>query len=228
MAIYVHGPLTSAISGSIGGNTFSRNGAGNTIRVKTKPVDPRTTKQHAQRASFSFISRTWRTLSLADQQLWRDASPSWLRVNKVGQSFALSGFGLFSMLNQNLFQIDQPWLATPPSILSPGSYTFDTLDAENGAQTLGATITSSLDANYYFQFYASTMLSPGVNYLTSQYKYLGYLPWDVGNFYDISALYLATFNRIGNLGQAIWVTARAINLNTGQAFDFVRAQAIII
>ncbi len=227
MALFVHGPLTSSISGSVGGNTFSRNGAGSTIRSRTKPVDPRSTKQHAQRASFSYVSRLWRTLDPVTQQLWRDAAPSWLRVNKVGQSFALAGFGLFSMLNQNLFQILENSITSPPSIDSPASYTFTSLVADNSAQTLIASINFSGSGDYFIQFYGTTMLSPGIAYLTSQYKYLGFMGWDAGNVYDISSLYIATYGVIGNVGQAIWVTARVINKSTGQAFDFVRAQSII-
>lgn len=96
MALVVYGGGVTDLSGSIGGNTFSRNASGAYVRSKSIPVNPQTARQYASRGWFTAASTIWQnTLTELQRQAWRDYAAATGVINRLGQTIYLSGLNMF-------------------------------------------------------------------------------------------------------------------------------------
>ncbi|GAH76569.1 unnamed protein product [marine sediment metagenome] len=59
MALIKYGVGIADASGSAGGVVFARNKSGAYIRNRTKPVNPKSTRQEAARAVVSYLAQRW-------------------------------------------------------------------------------------------------------------------------------------------------------------------------
>ena len=87
-------------SGSIGGQTWSRNRAGAYARARSVPVNPNTDRQNAVRVAVRNLSIFWTTQLTQNQRDGWDvyaAAVDWL--NKLGQSINLTGLNHFVRCN---------------------------------------------------------------------------------------------------------------------------------
>ena len=91
----------SVISGTIGGQVYSRNRGGAYIRTWVKPVNPNTTAQSNTRSLFGNLSNNWRALSEADRTTWNTGSANFPKVDRIGETIVLSGQQLFMSFNRN-------------------------------------------------------------------------------------------------------------------------------
>lgn len=102
-AVILLGGGVTDIRGSMGGTVFSRNHGGNTIRNRTKPVNPRSALQSARRAQVAYLSRYWsNTMTSQERTDWRAyaAGTSW--TNRLGQSIQINGLAAFLRLNAHI------------------------------------------------------------------------------------------------------------------------------
>jgi hypothetical protein len=96
MALLMLGGGVTDIRGSIGGTTFSRSGAGNYARARTKPVNPCSDVQETRRRLVSRCGFAWNTeLDEADRQSWRDYANGTSWTNGLGQVITISGIAAF-------------------------------------------------------------------------------------------------------------------------------------
>ena len=85
-----------AMSGSIGGTTFSRNKSGAYARAKSKPINPKTVLQSAVRALMAAVSVAWNTtVSVAQRSSWAVYGKNVPSTNKMGESIFLSGYNRY-------------------------------------------------------------------------------------------------------------------------------------
>lgn len=87
--------LTVPQSGSVAGQTASRNRFGQYLRTRATPVNPNTTAQSTVRAGFADSAALWRTLSAARQAAWNYLALANPRTDSLGQQITLSGFQMF-------------------------------------------------------------------------------------------------------------------------------------
>lgn len=85
------------MSGSIGGTTFFRNRFGNCARSRTKPVNPKSSRQVAARISMMFLAEQWRESPMTDafRTAWGVYANSVNWQNRLGESVKLTGFNMY-------------------------------------------------------------------------------------------------------------------------------------
>jgi len=98
----------SSIRGSIAGQTFSKNANGAYIRNRSKPANRNTIAQQRVRNTFGAISRTWKTLTSAQQQSFVDQTPNYPYTNSIGETQNYTGSQLFQKVNAQLSLIGAP------------------------------------------------------------------------------------------------------------------------
>jgi len=100
MALIKFGGGVVGMSGSIAGNTFSRNRYGAYVRARTKPVNPKTAGQIAVRAAMAFLTDRWsQTLTAGQRTAWNLYGSNVNMLNKLGESINLSGFNHYIRSN---------------------------------------------------------------------------------------------------------------------------------
>ena len=70
MAKYTPGPLVSQISGSTGGQTFSRNRGGQYVRARAVPITSTTFEALAAKARLGTASAAWQGLTDGQRTAW--------------------------------------------------------------------------------------------------------------------------------------------------------------
>jgi len=101
MALVKYGGGIVQQSGSIAGNTFARNRFGNYVRARTKPINPRSSRQSAARIAIMYLAEQWRESPMTDaiRLSWETYAQSVSWLNKLGESVTLTGFNMFMRAN---------------------------------------------------------------------------------------------------------------------------------
>lgn len=107
--------LVTGMSGKANGSVFSTNNGGAYFR--TNSFKSRTLSPLAStiKTNFKSVVSSWRSLSIDQQNAWRDAAPFFPRVNKFGDERIPSGYELFTSVNQSLRIAGLPPMVSPPS-----------------------------------------------------------------------------------------------------------------
>lgn len=132
MALIQLGGGVTDIRGSIAGNTFSKSKAGNIIRARRKPVNPRSNLQSTRRANTAYLATYWsKTLTAQQRADWRAYAAGTVWTNKLGQTIEIGGNAAFMRLN-TLFLIAGfgVWAPAPSALGHAGGVTV-TFQAEN-------------------------------------------------------------------------------------------------
>lgn len=85
----------SAVSGSIGGITYSHNAGGMYSRTRATPTNPNSTAQQAARAAMSAASAQWSLYTDANRALWNAYAAATAWTDRLGQSIQVTGFQAF-------------------------------------------------------------------------------------------------------------------------------------
>jgi len=92
-------PLFSAVSGSIGGTTYSHNKGGMYARARIIPPDKQSDPQLVWRPIWKALTLLWSTLTEPERESWRVYASQVPRTNNLGQVKALSGHQHFFRSN---------------------------------------------------------------------------------------------------------------------------------
>lgn len=101
-------------SGSVAGETYSRNRFGQYIRKRSTPVNPSTAKQVARRAAVTAASVNWKGLTDAQRNAWKAWAENHPKVDTLGQTIYLTGFQWFVSAYQNAVTCGQIVPVIPP------------------------------------------------------------------------------------------------------------------
>ena len=113
MARVIYGEMITAIVGSVGGTTHSKNRYGFHIKNKAIPTNPNSPEQATIRAYMKEIVAFWKSTITAAQAAAFDHAAGLHKRSKYGQSFNLSGFNLFCGVNVLRKMSGQGILDTP-------------------------------------------------------------------------------------------------------------------
>lgn len=105
MAVIKLGAFVTAMSGSIGGTTFKRNGSNVVVLNKVGGASKSKTYLNPRLNQLGNIIRRWGTLSESDRSSWNDEATKILFPDKFGSTKYLSGRQLFTKLNGQLLVI---------------------------------------------------------------------------------------------------------------------------
>lgn len=106
-------------SGSIAGSTSSRNSFGQYRRTRATPVNPATTFQQAVRSRMATNAANYRDLSSTDRYGWAVLGASIQRNDSLGQTYTLSGFQAYCLVNNNNLAAGNATVAAAPAHVPP-------------------------------------------------------------------------------------------------------------
>jgi len=119
MGLVRYGIGITQISGSAGGMVFARNKSSNYIRARTKPVNPKSTRQEAARTVVSNLAEYWHEELTAQQRgLWENYAAAVAMKNRLGEAIHLSGFNHFIRSNAVRLKIGGEIYPSGPTTLS--------------------------------------------------------------------------------------------------------------
>lgn len=223
------GAIVVAGSGKIGGHVASRNRAGAYFRTKVTPVNPQTSYQATVRNRLAGLSQGWRSLTAAQRASWNQAVGDFSKTDVFGDIKNPTGFNLYQRLNNNLLNIGESAITTPPLPTAVDYFTSLSLAAEDGtvAESMSLTFAPAIAADMKVKVYATPPLSAGVNFVKSEYRQIAVLDNGDTSAYDLLAEYQAKFGSTGSAGQKIFVKCVQVETSGGQTGTPLEASAIV-
>ena len=152
-------------SGKIQGSVMGKGRSGATVRVRVKPVNPRTNKQIAQRSKFSTRTAAWRSLTAAQQLAWNAAADSgaFPLKNTLGITFQPTGAQLYNQLNLNIVKVGGTVITDPPQKAEIPAILLGALTPSAGGPEINQAYTGTLGTDHSLAIFATAQLSPGIS-----------------------------------------------------------------
>lgn len=147
-------------SGSIAGQTFSRNRFGQYARSRSIPVNPNTTYQGQIRTRFAALTAGWSALTAAQRAGWADLASGITRTDSLGQSYTMDGPQCYISINMNNLDAGNAVVADAPVKVSPVALLTATITTTGGTLSLAYTATP-LGSGIRLFTYASPQRSAG-------------------------------------------------------------------
>lgn len=221
------GAIVVSGSGKLGGHVFSRNRAGAYMRTKVTPVNPDTTYQAEARNRLTTWSQEWRTLTGNQRNAWQAAVGDFAKTDVFGDLKNPSGFNLYQRLNNNLQIVGGAALTLPP--LPAEVYAAATLSvaADVSDQSIDVTYTAAIPAGQAVKVFATPGMSPGINFVKSEFRLLEVIVTADASPYDIGPAWVARFGSFV-LGEKIFVKLVGVNSTTGQEGVGLTSSAIAV
>jgi len=156
MALVTYGPIVSNARKKIGGIVATKGHAGNFLRSKVAPIQPRTTAQRNVRANFTALAKTWQTLGALAIASFNALAASVKKKDRLGNSVTSTGFQLFMSLSRNLLSVPSyaPLTTAPASLVATSPGTLAAVAGPGGTQVLGAVTVTGPNAVYAITSYA--------------------------------------------------------------------------
>lgn len=228
MAKYTAGPMVAAVSGSVGGTTFSRNRAGQYTRRRAVPTNPDSVAQQNVRSILADQSRGWADRTDAERNSWE----AWATQNPItdvlGQSITLSGHMAYIKLNSRLSFDGQPLLTVPPIINAPAGLL---------TMSFTATITGSLfdisfttdpqPAQTRLWVTAAVVNSAGITYVRNLRRFIGTSSTAPASPFDYQADIEAVFGTLLE-GQTVHMLVSTFGTVTGLLSTPLGAKQVVL
>lgn len=146
-ALCKYGAGIIQMSGSIAGNTFSRNRYGNYVRAKTKPINPNTQLQQVVRSTIAYLTDRWsQTLTDEERLAWKLYADSVAMKNRLGESIFLSGFNHYIRSNSLRKRMGHTTIDSAPTLFEiPAADTSLAVVGNEGTQQLTITYDATMD-----------------------------------------------------------------------------------
>lgn len=128
MALIKFGAGIVQMSGSIAGDVHARNRFGNYTRPRTKPVNPKSSRQVAARILVMYLAEQWRDSPMTDaiRAAWQTYADSVNWNNRLGEQVTLTGFNMFVQCNSARLTAGGSLITAAPATLGlpPGDPAF--------------------------------------------------------------------------------------------------------
>jgi len=123
MAIVKLGATVVGIRGTVGGITYSANGAGPYCKLWARGANPRSEKQGAVRGRLGQMPELWRSISQSQKDDWNDyaAEPEQELTNSLGEGYYTTGYAWFCSCNTTLLSMGQSAIEDAPTIAAPAA-----------------------------------------------------------------------------------------------------------
>lgn len=175
-------PIHGEMSGSIAGNTWSRNRGGQYVRQRTIPTDPNTPFQSARRSVFGQLAIAWSSLGEDQRAGWNQFAAQVPVTNKLGNVITLSGINWFVHVNTLQFLIGGVFISQPPTVPTLAQLTQPEVTVTVGAQIASVAFTDSDTwANQDGAFLIAQQgqnVSPGIVSYKSPFRIVGGIAGD--------------------------------------------------
>lgn len=226
MAKFSPGPAVSAVSGSIGGVTFSHNKGGAYMRTRAIPTNPSTPAQLARRAALAAMSIAWRVLSDAQRDSWDNYGRQNPVTDALGASILLSGHQTFVGLNSRILMDAGVQINEPPIVGAPAAFRTIAQSGDIGIGTFDLTFTDALVAGGKVELWGCVVNSAGKRYVENLYKFIAFSPVDQASPWDNEADIVAALGTLV-VGQTLHIKAKTYDPATGQCSPALHTQVVI-
>ena len=199
--------------GKIGGHVASKNRAGAYLRTKVTPSNPQSVAQVQARSILATLSQRWGTLQDSQRAGWTEAVKEWGTTDIFGDIKNPSGINLFVKLNSNRVSVGFPEAMdvpaktdVPVAVIVDATYQIST-------DTVSIDFDSALANGFTVLVRATPRLSPGVSFVKSEFRVIGFNDVLVDNL----TLGGAYRSRFGNLsaGDNVFASVQFVSV-TGQ------------
>jgi hypothetical protein len=150
-------------SGSLAGQTSSRNRFGQYRRTRAIPVNPSSTRQGIIRAWLGDLSQAWRDLTDAQRAGWATLGLSYSRTDALGQTYNLDGQQAYISVNMTNLDAGNAIVSDAPGMIAPTGLLTVTITTTGGVLSVAYTATP-LAAGCRLFSYASPQRSAGRNF----------------------------------------------------------------
>jgi hypothetical protein len=191
-------------SGSVAGETHSRNRFGQYKRTRATPVNPNSARQGIARGRLADFSAAWRALTGAQQAAWDTYSAAHTRVDSLGQTIVLTGHQFYVSVNLALANAGEAQVSVPPTDVELGPPALTILDTGGGDFTITFD-PSPVPAATNLIIEASKPRSAGRRY-ESDYRFIASIAAAAATPADIEAAYVAKFG-VPTVGTKTFVRA---------------------
>ena len=128
-------------SGSLAGQTSSRNRFGQYRRTRAIPVNPSSSQQLTMRARMSTNAAAWRALTDVQRAGWTSLGLMMTRTDALGQVYTLNGFLAYCSVNNNNLTAGNAAVSTAPSLDTPPQLLTATITLTGAAFSVAYTAT---------------------------------------------------------------------------------------
>lgn len=206
MAKFTAGIGFGQASGSVSGNTYSKNRFGPYIRNRAIPTNPQSARQMAVRSTFGNLSQTWRTLTASQRAQWISAASTITLIDPLGQTYRPSGPQFYVGLNQVRLAVGLASTSTPvtPDVAAVVTSSSATAVGSTGAVTV--TFAPAIGSGAFYELSATAPVSAGRSYFgKSQYRVIAYLDNADTSPFTATTAYAAVFGSVttGTSGKKI-------------------------
>jgi hypothetical protein len=203
--------------GKVGGHVASKNRAGSYFRTKVTPVNPNTTYQSTVRNRLSSLAVAWKALGATVIAQWNAAVENWKKTDVFGDLRLPTGFNLYQRLNNNLIQISESTISTPPQPGTVATCATGVLTATHAGAVQITFGTDPVFTNDTMVVDATPALSPGKSFVKSEFRRIGKFNSVAAHVLTLTTEYDAKFGAVGAAGQKLFVRIKMIHIPTGQA-----------
>jgi len=228
MAKFTPGPAVSAVSGSIGGTTFSHNKGGAYIRKRAIPVSSSTAAAVAAKGRLAAASQAWQGLTEDQQNAWAAYASQTPATDSLGAKITLSGHQMYVRIHSRLDLAGVGPISVPPVTEPPPALTALSLSLDIGAGDFTAIFTATpLQASEHIWIKAAVLQSPGIRYVSNLLKLLEIEAAATASPYDFQTPLSDRFGTL-QVGHNVVVEAYVFDSATGLLSARRRAQGVIV
>ena len=212
--------------GKLNGTVFSRNRSGAIARVKVTPINPNTASQAQARSILTSLSQSWRTFNQSVILVWNAAVADFQTTDVFGDLRTPTGKNLFTKLNANLISVGVSPITTAPLPSDVSDVTLGAVTISVGTPTYELAFAGD-DAAVNYQIWATPGLSPGISFVSSEYRQIGAVAGGGGSPYNFAADYLAKYGAPAT-GSKVFCKMVPVNNTTGQKGIASSASTLVI
>lgn len=195
MALIQFGLGISQASGKVGGHVISHNRNGQYVRQKGLPVNPNTAAQQAIRDTLGSLATDWRELTEAQRTGWTGFGAQIQRINRLGQTYNLTGLQSFVMTNSIRLFLGEATIDDAPAV--DQLPTILTLSAAYSLGLAGFDLTytaANATADTRWLIFATNGVSDGRQFFRrSEYRFIADFPGNEASPIDVTTAYVAKF-----------------------------------
>lgn len=218
MAKVVYGPIVSDARKKIAGVVATKGHAGNFMRKKVSPIQPRTQSQRNVRSDFTGHAKGWQGLGASVIAGFNALAKATPKKDRFGNSVTLTGFQLFVSLSRNIDTVaGTPLTAVPASLVASSPGTLTVTATSGGTPALSVTPTTYPPTGEAAAIYGAAQISAGRTFVGKVYRLLLVVPYNVSPApYNVLATYVAKFGALVS-GKNVPILVKNINTTTGAA-----------
>lgn len=164
----------TAVSGSVGGLTYSHNSGGMYTRGRATPTNPNSAGQQAVRMNMASLATSWRALTQAARDNWK----AWAMANPITDAFGdpliLTGQQMYNRLNSPRMRAGLAVVSAAPSGMGEADLTPCTISYATATASV-AYDNSDLWANVAgggLIIQTGIMVGTSINFYASPYRFL--------------------------------------------------------